>query len=144
MAAAAEHGSAAIRPTLRAEAAMGAVIRSALARAGFDAAGATRLCFADEAAAPLVTTPDTAELQREDGLLVLPALYERCSGKEMPLGGLHEQDTSVPDFGRVKTSCGGELIIDAGRVSIVGDSQEAEAAEGTAREEQPHGIEPCR
>jgi len=102
MAAAAEHGSAAIRPTLRAEAAMGAVIRSALARAGVDAAGATRLCFADEAAAPLVTTPDTAELQREDGLLVLPALYERCSGKEMPLGGLHEQDTSVPDFGRVK------------------------------------------
>jgi len=64
MAAAAEHDSAAIRPTLHAEAAMGAVIRSALARAGVDAAGATRLSFADEAAAPLV--PDTAELQRED------------------------------------------------------------------------------
>ncbi len=64
MAAAAEHGSAAIRPTLHAEAAMGAVIRSALARAGVDAAGATRLSFADEAAAPLA--PDTAELQRED------------------------------------------------------------------------------
>jgi hypothetical protein len=45
---------------------MGAVVRSALARAGVDAAGATRLCFADEAAAPLVATPDTAELQRED------------------------------------------------------------------------------
>jgi hypothetical protein len=71
MAAAAEHGSAAIRPTLRAEAAMGAVIRNALARAGVDAAGATRLSFADEAAAPLVVIPDTAipdtaELQRED------------------------------------------------------------------------------
>jgi hypothetical protein len=65
MAADAEPGSAAIRPTLRAEAAMGAVIRSALARAGVDAAGAIRLCFADEAAAPLVATPDT-ELQRED------------------------------------------------------------------------------
>ena len=35
-------------------------------------------------------------------LLVLPALYERFSGKEMPLGGSDEQDTSVPDFGRVK------------------------------------------
>ena len=66
IAATAEHGSAANRPTLRAEAAMGAVIRSALARAGVDAAGATRLCFADEAAAPLVAIPDTAELQRED------------------------------------------------------------------------------
>jgi len=66
MAAAAEHDSAAIRPTLHAEAAMGAVIRSALARAGVDAASATRLSFADEAAAPLVAIPDTAELQRED------------------------------------------------------------------------------
>ncbi len=65
MAADAEPGSAAIRPTLRAEAAMGAVIRSALARAGVDAASATRLSFADEPAAPLVATPDT-ELQRED------------------------------------------------------------------------------
>ncbi len=45
---------------------MGAVIRSALARAGVEAAGATRLCFADEAVAPPVATPDTAELQRED------------------------------------------------------------------------------
>ena len=66
MAAAAEPGSAAIRPTLHAEAAMGAVVHTALARARVDAAGATRLCFADEAAAPLVATPDTAELQRED------------------------------------------------------------------------------
>jgi hypothetical protein len=37
-------------------------------------------------------------------LLVLPALYERFSGKEMPLEGSDEQDTSVTDFGRVKTS----------------------------------------
>ncbi len=66
MAAGAEPGSAAIRPTLRAEAAMGAVIRRALARAGVDAASATQLSFADEAAAPLVATPDTAELHRED------------------------------------------------------------------------------
>ena len=71
MAAAAEPGSAAIRPTLHAEAAMGAVVRTALARAGVDAASATRLCFADEAAAPPVAIlvgaiPDTAELQRED------------------------------------------------------------------------------
>ena len=44
-AAAAEHGGAAIQPALRAKAAMGAVIRSALARAGVDAAEATRLRF---------------------------------------------------------------------------------------------------
>jgi hypothetical protein len=35
-------------------------------------------------------------------------------------------------------------IIDAGRVSIVIESQESEAAESTTCEEQPHGIEPCR
>ena len=39
---------------------------TALARAGVDAASANRLSFADEAAAPLVAIPDTAELQRED------------------------------------------------------------------------------
>ena len=66
IAAAAEHGAAAIRPALRAEAAMGAVIRSALARAGVDAAEATRLAFAEEAAAPPAAIPDTAESQRED------------------------------------------------------------------------------
>ena len=48
IAAAAEHSVAAIRPALRAEAAMGAVIRSALARAGVDAADATRLANADD------------------------------------------------------------------------------------------------
>jgi hypothetical protein len=69
MAAAAERGSEEIRRRRiwRAEAAMGAVIRSALARAGVDAAGVTRLCLADEAAAALVAIPDTLELQRADG-----------------------------------------------------------------------------
>jgi len=68
MAAAAERGSDTVhrRRIWRAEAAMGAVIRSALARAGVDAAGATRLCLADEAAAALVALPDTPELQRAD------------------------------------------------------------------------------
>ena len=46
---------------------MGTVIRNALARAGVDAAEATRLCLADEAAASLVAIPDTPELQRADG-----------------------------------------------------------------------------
>jgi hypothetical protein len=45
---------------------MGAVIRSALARAGVDAAGATRLCLADEAAAALAALPETPELRRAD------------------------------------------------------------------------------
>jgi hypothetical protein len=68
---AAEPGSAVTRPTLQAAAAMGAVIRDALARAGVDAAGAIRLSFADEAAAPPVAIPvgaipDTAELALED------------------------------------------------------------------------------
>ena len=66
IAAAAEPGSAAIRPALRAEAAMGAVIRSALARAGVDAAEATRLAFAEEGAAPPAAISDTAGSPRED------------------------------------------------------------------------------
>ena len=66
IAAAAEPGSAAIRPALRAEAAMGAVIRSALARAAVDPAEATRLAFAEEGAAPPAAIPDKAESQRED------------------------------------------------------------------------------
>ena len=83
IAADAEPGSAAIRPTLRAEAAMGAVIRSALARAGVDAAGATRLCFADEAAAPpvaipVVAIPDTAELQRRHDGRTPANAYDRA------------------------------------------------------------------
>ena len=69
MAAAAERGSDAIRRrrVWRAEAAMGTVIRSALARAAVDAAQATRLCLADEAAAALAALPETPELQRADG-----------------------------------------------------------------------------
>ena len=69
MTAAAERGSDAIhrRRVWRAEAVMGAVIRSALARAGVDAAEVTRLCVADEAAASLVAIPDTPELQGADG-----------------------------------------------------------------------------
>ena len=57
---AAEQGTAAIRrrDIWRAEAAMGAVIRRALARAGVDAAQATRLCLADEAAASLAALLD--------------------------------------------------------------------------------------
>ncbi len=78
MAADAEPGSAAIRPTLRAEAAMGAVIRNALARAGVDAAGATRLSFADEAAAALAAIPHMAELQREDANAAPLANYDRA------------------------------------------------------------------
>lgn len=69
MAGAAEQVSAAIRRRRiwRAEVAMGTVIRNALARAGVDAAQATRLCLADEAAAALAALPDTPELQRDDG-----------------------------------------------------------------------------
>jgi hypothetical protein len=65
-----EHSSAAIRRRhiWRAEAAIGAVIRNALARAGgVDAAQATRLCLADEAAAALAAFSDTPELQHADG-----------------------------------------------------------------------------
>jgi hypothetical protein len=65
MAADAAPGTAAIRPASRAEAAMAAVIRNALARAGVDAASAPRLCFAD-ATAPPMAIPDTAESQRRD------------------------------------------------------------------------------
>jgi hypothetical protein len=67
--AAGKQASAAIRQRRiwRVEAAMGAVIRSALARAGVDAAQATRLCLADEAAAALVALRDTPELQHADG-----------------------------------------------------------------------------
>ena len=53
---------------------MGSVIRSALARAGVDAAQATRLILADEAAAALAALPDMPEPQRSDG--GLPAAAE--------------------------------------------------------------------
>jgi hypothetical protein len=45
---------------------MGAVIRSALARAGLDAAQATRLCLADEAAAALAALSAAPGLERAD------------------------------------------------------------------------------
>ena len=66
---AAERDSAAIRRRhiWRAEATIAAVIRSALARAGIDAAQATRLCVADHAAAALAEISDTPELQGVDG-----------------------------------------------------------------------------
>jgi hypothetical protein len=66
---AAEQSSAALRRrhTWRAEAAIGTVIRSALARAGIVAAQATRLCLADEAAAALVALAETPELEHVDG-----------------------------------------------------------------------------
>jgi hypothetical protein len=50
----------------RAEAALGEIIRGALARAGIDAANATRLALADEAAATLSAIPDTAQLRHAD------------------------------------------------------------------------------
>ena len=68
MTAAAEHGLEAIdrRRMWRVEAAMGAVIRDAMARAGIDAAIARRLRLADEAAAALTAIPDTPELRHAD------------------------------------------------------------------------------
>jgi hypothetical protein len=64
----AEQASAAIRRrhVWRAAAPMGTVIRGALARAGVDAAQATRLCLADEADAALAALSDKPELQRAD------------------------------------------------------------------------------
>src|SRR5260370_9249975 len=75
---AAEQRSATIRQRRiwRAEAAIGAVIRSVLARAGVDAAQATRLCLADEAAVALAALTGTPELQRADGNSPAPAEAE--------------------------------------------------------------------
>jgi hypothetical protein len=50
----------------RAEVAIGAVIREALARNGVDPAGVARLALADEAAAALAEIPDTPELRSTD------------------------------------------------------------------------------
>ena len=62
---AAEHASAEFHEhrIWRTQAAMGAVIRGALDRAGVDAASATRLCLADEATAALVALPDMPKSQ---------------------------------------------------------------------------------
>src|SRR5260370_9835802 len=75
MAGAAEQGSAALRRRhiWRAEAATGTVIHSALARAGVDAAQATRLCLADEAAVALAALTGTPELHPADGSSPAPA-----------------------------------------------------------------------
>jgi hypothetical protein len=54
------------RRLLRAEAALGEIIRETLTRAGVDAADATRLALADDAAATLAAIPDTARLRHAD------------------------------------------------------------------------------
>jgi hypothetical protein len=84
-AAAVRHGVTASRHRrlLRAEAAIGAVIRDALARAGVDTALATRLSVADEAAGALASIPDTPELRRadanEDTTLFNPEDWDRAA-----------------------------------------------------------------
>ena len=67
-AAAIEDGAAGIRQRrrLRAETALGEIIRNALARAGADADSAPRLALADTAAAALAALPDTARLRQAD------------------------------------------------------------------------------
>ena len=99
---AAEQGSAAIRRRCiwRTEAAIGTVIRSALARAGVDAAQATRLCLADEAAAALVALPDTPELQRADSDNSAPAgtqkkYYRARDQKPKPRRPCHGQHQRI-------------------------------------------------
>lgn len=57
----------------RAEAAMGAVIRGALAHAGVEPAAAVRLCLAEEAAAALAALPDTPASHRADDHGAAPA-----------------------------------------------------------------------
>ena len=67
--AAAEEQSAAAarqRRLLRAKAALGEIIRAALTRAGVDAADATRLALADDAAATLAVIPDMQQLRHAD------------------------------------------------------------------------------
>ena len=63
-----EEGAAGVRQRrlLRAEAALGEIIREALARADADAAAASRLALADDAAAALAAIPDTARLRHAD------------------------------------------------------------------------------
>jgi hypothetical protein len=81
-----ERGAAAIRRghIWRATAAMDTFIRSALARAGIDAAQATRLSLADEAAAALIALSDRPELERADG---------------SPAGGEAQGRAPADDFG---------------------------------------------
>jgi hypothetical protein len=62
------------RRLLRAKAALGEIIRAALAQAGVDAASATRLALAEDAAATLAAIPDDPQLRHADaGDGVFPA-----------------------------------------------------------------------
>jgi hypothetical protein len=74
-AATAEHGAGSVRGRrrLRAEAAIGEVIREALAHAGIDPTNAARLCLADDAAAALAAIPDTPALRHADANDTPPA-----------------------------------------------------------------------
>jgi hypothetical protein len=145
MAAAAERGSEAIcrRRVWRAEAVMGAVIRSALARAGVDAAAATRLCLADEAAASLVAIPDAPELQRADG----NGAAAPNTNDQAPVDALAPKilaqargfaDGQPPDFanasfdprGRGEALTGGRIGQPLSRESLLRGADAVETAEG--------------
>jgi hypothetical protein len=76
---------------------MGTVIRSALARAGVDAAQATRLCLADEADAALAPLSDTRESRRADG--DSPAREDAFSHKILALARGFA-DAPPPDFAK--------------------------------------------
>ncbi len=65
-------GGARQRQLWRAEAAIGAMIRGALAQRGVDPAGVTRLALADDAAAALAEIPDTPELRCADAAAAPP------------------------------------------------------------------------
>ena len=66
-------GAARQRRLLRAEAAIGRLIREALARRGIDPATVARLKLADDAAAALAALCDTPELARADREALPPA-----------------------------------------------------------------------
>jgi hypothetical protein len=70
--------SARHRRVLRLEAAIGDVIRDALACAGADISAASRLALADDATAALAIIPDTAELRDADmAAAPPPRVYRR-------------------------------------------------------------------
>jgi hypothetical protein len=104
-AAAAEEGSAARRPRhiWRAEAAMGTIICRHWCAPAFDAAQASRLCLAGEAAAALVALSDTPELQRADDDSAAAAGAQDCA-REDALSPIilalarGFADTPAPDF----------------------------------------------
>ncbi len=73
-------GAARQRRLLRAEAAIGSLVREALARRGVDPGAVTRLRLADDAAAALAALSDTPELARADREALPPATErERAS-----------------------------------------------------------------